>query len=227
MRVKSLQNQKKSTAFTYTHNCLVASRDSLYPSRPKNKEKNHSRKRTMQRTKGKNGKTPKRWDDEERLFWNCRESTAKGMFSWSGLHLLRWGGCGLYIIALNTAETVGMYAVLLRASSHVSPISWQSLLIILVPLSVVVFLFPPLTFSCNPSIKKIWNKKKNKIYWFINIMGEKDCVWKWRVSECCSALGLYEKRKFLKKHISNCLQPKRIAKEKQQCACVCLFQHKP
>ncbi|KAG7034940.1 hypothetical protein SDJN02_01733, partial [Cucurbita argyrosperma subsp. argyrosperma] len=43
-------------------------------------------------------------------------------------------------MALRTAETVGMYAVLLRASSHVSPISWQSLLNILVALSVVLYL---------------------------------------------------------------------------------------
>lgn len=163
MRVRVCRPKKKSTAFTYTHICLVASRDSLYPSGPKKESKNHRRKREMHRTRGKNGKNPTRLVDEERLLSNCRESTAKGMFSWSGLHLLRWGGCGLYIMALNTAETVGMYAVLLRASSHVSPMSWQSLLIILLPLSVVVFLFPPLTFSCNPSKFETTTKKKQNL----------------------------------------------------------------
>lgn len=150
----------------------------LFPLQPKNKNKNHRKRKIEERIRGKNGNTEK-WDEEEeeRDFWNWRESTAKGMFSWSGLHLLRWGGCGLYIMALNTAETVGMYAVLLRASSHVSPISWQSLLSILVPLAVVAFssfpfLYPPL--SCNPSnfenqqdLRKL-NKKKNR----------KGCVWK-------------------------------------------------
>lgn len=182
----------------------------------------------MQRTRGKNGKTPKRWDDEERLLSNCRESTAKGMFSWSGLHLLRWGGCGLYIMALNTAETVGMYAVLLRASSHVSPMSLQSLLIILLPLSVVVFLFPPLTFSCNPS--KIWNKNK-KILSRKFFKNGKKIACESEGFQSVAVLWVYtKKRKFLKKHISNCLQPKRIAKRKTMClccVCLCLFQHKP
>lgn len=94
-------------------------------------------------------------DDEDWVFSNWRESTAKGMFSWSGLHLDSWGGCELYIMARNTAETVGMYAVLLRARSHVSPISWQSLLNILLALlsscSAVPFLLPP--FSCNNFIE--------------------------------------------------------------------------
>lgn len=58
-------------------------------------------------------------------------------------------------MARNTAETVGMYAVLLRARSHVSPISWQSLLNILLALlsscSAVPFLLPP--FSCNNFIE--------------------------------------------------------------------------
>lgn len=49
------------------------------------------------------------------------------------------------MIALKTAETVGMYAVLLRASSHVNPISWQSLLNILVALSVVLVSRAPFT----------------------------------------------------------------------------------
>jgi hypothetical protein len=54
---------------------------------------------------------------------NCNESTAKGMFSWSELHLDSWGWCALYMMARNTAETVGMYAVLFLSNSHVSPIS--------------------------------------------------------------------------------------------------------
>lgn len=84
---------------------------------------------------------------------NCSESTASGMFSWSGLHVDSCGGCALYIMARSTAETVGMYAVLFRASSQVSPMSWQSLLNILLALSLVdlspavPFLLPPL--SCN------------------------------------------------------------------------------
>lgn len=73
-------------------------------------------------------------DDAESYFSNCSESTAKGMFSWSGLHLDSWGGFALYMVARNTAETVGMYAVLLSASSHVSPINWQSRLNILLAL---------------------------------------------------------------------------------------------
>jgi hypothetical protein len=90
--------------------------------------------------------------DEDSDFSNCRESTASGMFSWSGLHVDSCGGCALYMMARNTAETVGMYAVLFRASSHVSPMSWQSLLNILlalsfVGLSPVPFLYPP--FSCG------------------------------------------------------------------------------
>ena len=60
---------------------------------------------------------------DESAFSNCRESTANGIFSWSGLHFDSCGGCALYMMARNTAETVGMYAVLLRASSHVRPIS--------------------------------------------------------------------------------------------------------
>lgn len=41
------------------------------------------------------------------------------------------------MMARNTAETVGMYAVLLRASSHVSPINWQSRLNILLARSLL------------------------------------------------------------------------------------------
>ncbi|KAL7000273.1 hypothetical protein U1Q18_001421 [Sarracenia purpurea var. burkii] len=59
-------------------------------------------------------------DDDESAFSNCRESTARGMFSWSGLHLDWWGGCALYMMARSTAETVGMYAVLFRASNQSS-----------------------------------------------------------------------------------------------------------
>lgn len=61
--------------------------------------------------------------EDEPVFSNCSESTASGMFSWSGLHLDSCGGCALYMMARNTAETVGMYAVLLRASNHVNPIN--------------------------------------------------------------------------------------------------------
>ena len=45
-------------------------------------------------------------EEEDDDFSNCRESTAKGMFSWSGLHLDSCGGCALYMMARNTAETV-------------------------------------------------------------------------------------------------------------------------
>lgn len=107
---------------------------------------------------GRNGKQKLDGKDEAMAFSNCRESTASGMFSWSGLHLELdwWGGCTLYMIARNTAETVGMYAVLFLASSHVSPISWQSLLNILLALSLVSwcpvpFLYPPL--SCKLPFK--------------------------------------------------------------------------
>lgn len=47
-------------------------------------------------------------DDEELYLSNCRESTARGMFSWSGEQVFSCGGCALYIMARNTAETVGM-----------------------------------------------------------------------------------------------------------------------
>lgn len=89
-------------------------------------------------------------DDDDDDFSNCKESTARGMFSWSGLHLDSCGGCALYMMARNTADTVGMYAVLFLASSQVSPMSWQSLLNILLalsPPSSVPFL--PSPFSCN------------------------------------------------------------------------------
>lgn len=107
--------------------------------------------------RGKMGNQEKDGDDEDWAFSNCKESTASGMFSWSGLHVDSCGGCALYMMARNTAETVGMYAVLFRASSHVSPMSWQSLLNILLALSVVglspvPFLYPPL--SCTYKKKK-------------------------------------------------------------------------
>lgn len=86
-------------------------------------------------------------DDDDDDFSNCRESTARGMFSWSGLHLDSWGGCTLYMMARRTADTVGMYAVLFLARSHVSPMSWQSLLNILLALSPPSSV--PLPFSCN------------------------------------------------------------------------------
>ena len=102
--------------------------------------------------RGETGNQEMDGGDEDSDFSNCRESTASGMFSWSGLHVDSCGGCALYMMARNTAETVGMYAVLFRASSHVSPMSWQSLLNILlalsfVGLSPVPFLYPP--FSCR------------------------------------------------------------------------------
>ena len=103
--------------------------------------------------RGKTGNQEIDGGDEDSSFSNCRESTASGMFSWSGLHVDSCsGGCALYMMARNTAETVGMYAVLLRARSHVKPMSWQSLLNILLALSVVglspvPFLYPP--FSCR------------------------------------------------------------------------------
>lgn len=99
--------------------------------------------------RGKTGDKLMDGDDEVWVFSNWRESTANGMFSWSGLHLESWAGYVLYINALNTAETVGMYAVLLRARSQVSPISWQSLsniLFTLSPGSLVPFRWPP--FNC-------------------------------------------------------------------------------
>ena len=91
-------------------------------------------------------------EDDDWAFPNCSESTANGMFSWSGLHLDSWtGGCVLYIMALKTAETVGMYSVLFLASSHVRPISWQSLSNILLALSSLVLLscVSFLAFNCN------------------------------------------------------------------------------
>lgn len=87
------------------------------------------RKRRPRMIRGRNGID--RGAAEESYLSNCRESTARGMFSWSGEQVDSRGGCALYMMARNTAETVGMYAVLLRASSHVSPISRQSRLSIL------------------------------------------------------------------------------------------------
>jgi len=57
----------------------------------------------------------------------------------------------LYVMALKTAETVGMYSVLFLASSHVRPISWQSLLNILRALTSLVLLscVSFLAFNCN------------------------------------------------------------------------------
>lgn len=103
---------------------------------------------------GKTGNQILDGEDEAWAFSNCSESTANGMFSWSGLHLDWCGGCTLYIMALNTADTVGIYAVLFLASSHVSPMSWQSLLNILFALSLgllvlspVPFLYPPFNYT--------------------------------------------------------------------------------
>lgn len=107
---------------------------------------------------GKTGNQILDGEDEARAFWNCSESTANGMFSWSGLHL-DWctAGCALYMMALSTADTVGMYAVLFLANSHVSPMSWQSLLNILLALSLGLVLvstvplwYPP--FSCVQTV---------------------------------------------------------------------------
>lgn len=99
-------------------------------------------------------------DDEESVFSTCSESTAKGMFSWSGLHFASCGGCVLYIMARRTAETVGMNVVLFRASSHVSPISWQSLVNILLvrspsSSSCVWVPFLPSPFNYRRKIKQI------------------------------------------------------------------------
>jgi len=71
----------------------------------------------------------------EEMWSSSTESTARGMFSWSGLHLGWLGGWVLYMRALSTAETVGIYAVLFFASNHVNPINLQSLLYILLVLS--------------------------------------------------------------------------------------------
>jgi len=71
----------------------------------------------------------------EEAWSSSSESRARGMFSLSGLHV-GWLGVGvLYMRALSTAETVGIYAVLFFASNHVSPINLQSLLYILLVLS--------------------------------------------------------------------------------------------
>nr|GMC72856.1 hypothetical protein Iba_chr03bCG15430 [Ipomoea batatas] len=72
------------------------------------------------RVRKKIGREEAEDDEDESDFSNCKELTANGMFSWSGLHLESCGGCALYIMARRTAETVGMYAVLFRASSHSS-----------------------------------------------------------------------------------------------------------
>lgn len=86
--------------------------------------------------------------DEDCAFSICKESTASGMFSWSGLQVDSWGGWAVYMMARSTAETVGMYVVLLRASNHVRPMSWQSLLNILLALSLLVpFFFVPVTWN--------------------------------------------------------------------------------
>ena len=50
------------------------------------------------------------------------------------------------MMARSTAETVGMYVVLFRANSHVRPMSWQSLLNILLALSLLAFFFVPVTW---------------------------------------------------------------------------------
>lgn len=98
-------------------------------------------------------------DDEPLLVSYRSESTAKGMFSWSGLHVDSCG-CALYITARNTAETVGMYAVLFRPRSHVSAISWQSRLNIFFALSLSLsfLLFPFICIKKNQTYEK-------KIHW--------------------------------------------------------------
>ena len=66
-------------------------------------------------------------------------------------------------MALKTAETVGMYSVLFLARSQVRPISWQSLLNILLALSSLVLLscVPFLAFSCkNNHIQDCFSHKK-------------------------------------------------------------------
>lgn len=96
-------------------------------------------------------------DDDDDDFSNCKESTARGMFSWSGLHLDSCGGCALYMMARNTADTVGMYAVLFLASSQVSPMSWQSLLNILLALS------PPSSVPFLPSPFSFWRAPRHLV----------------------------------------------------------------
>lgn len=89
------------------------------------------------------------------------------MFSWSGLHLdSSTGGCVLYIMALKTAETVGMYSVLFLARSQVRPISWQSLLNILLALSSLVLLscVPFLAFSCKNNHIQYWFGHKKTMH---------------------------------------------------------------
>ena len=98
------------------------------------------------------------------LVWsNCIESTAKGMFSWSGLHFISCGWA-LYITARNTADTVGIYNVLFLPNSHVSAINWQSRLYIFLSLSLslVSFLW---TFNCTPQQSK---SEINKIYVYMS-----------------------------------------------------------
>lgn len=66
---------------------------------------------TMDRVGGRRGKKKGRRDGGAELagmWWNWRESTARGMFSWSGLHLDWWGGWVVYMTARSTADTVGM-----------------------------------------------------------------------------------------------------------------------
>lgn len=88
--------------------------------------------------------------------WNWRESTAKGMFSRSGLHVLcMWATLFVYSNARSTAETVGMYAVLLRARSHVSPMSWQSRPIILLSLLLSPVPGAPFSYIHQKNIKSV------------------------------------------------------------------------
>lgn len=98
--------------------------------------------------------------DEPWFVSNCRESTAKGMLSWSGLHLDSCG-CALYITARNTAETVGMYAVLFLPSSHVSAMSWQSRsnIFFALSLSSLSFLLPFICPKIKPNFKKLINNQ--------------------------------------------------------------------
>lgn len=108
--------------------------------------------------------------DDDCAFSICNESTASGMFSWSGLHVDSWGGWALYIMARSTAETVGMNVVLFRASSHVSPMSWQSLLNILLALSLVALFFVPVT--CN------YQYRQRTSYFHVQTLPQNDTVGK-------------------------------------------------
>ena len=112
--------------------------------------------------------------DEDCAFSICKESTASGMFSWSGLQVDWWGGWAVYMMARSTAETVGMYVVLLRASNHVNPMSWQSLLNILLALSLLLFFFVPVTWNYQSRQRTIISLCPNTLFKSYCIMSSTD-----------------------------------------------------